>query len=58
MRYGEHKTVLRDATRRNILVRVDTIRIVCRDGDMRAIRGCEYVELPSYTSTRRRNNGR
>lgn len=30
MRYGEHKSVLRDAPRRRVLVRVETIRTVSR----------------------------
>lgn len=59
MRYGEHKTVLRDAARRNILVRVDTVRLVYRNGYVCLERGgCAYIEMPSYTSTRGRDGRR
>ena len=59
MRYGKRKTVLRDAAQRNILVRVDTLRQVYRNGHVRFERsGCAYIEMPSYTSTRRSDGRR
>ena len=59
MKYGERKTVLRDAARRNILVRVYTVRLVYRNGCVRYERGgCAYIEMPSYTSTRGRDGRR